>query len=105
MWQPSAAEEAAVQASVTKLGLRLHALIRGVRLIKQRRVNGRPGVPAGMVGMLLAMDELRAGCHARDLTDRTGLDQSTVSRAVAWLVAHWWSGAPTPPTAARPSWR
>ncbi|MBO4205247.1 MarR family winged helix-turn-helix transcriptional regulator [Micromonospora echinofusca] len=88
MRHPSAAEEATVQASVNELGIRLHALVRGIRLIKQHRVHERPGIPAGMVGMLLELDKLREGCHARDLTDRTGLDQSTISRAVTWLVAH-----------------
>ncbi|MER7891616.1 MarR family transcriptional regulator [Micromonospora sp. NPDC094482] len=74
--------------SVRDLGLRLHGLLNGVRLIKQRRADERPAVPSGLVGILLQIDRLSTGCHARELAQRTRLDPSTVSRAVAALVAH-----------------
>lgn len=38
--------------------------------------------------MLLQIDQLSSGCHARELVHRTRLDPSTVSRSVAGLVAH-----------------
>jgi DNA-binding MarR family transcriptional regulator len=36
--------------------------------------------------MLLHVEEFPAGCHGRELAERTGLDPSTVSRAVGSLV-------------------
>jgi DNA-binding MarR family transcriptional regulator len=38
------------------------------------------------VALLVHIDELPTGCHARTLAGRTGLDQSTISRAVGSLV-------------------
>ncbi|AVT34042.1 MarR family transcriptional regulator [Plantactinospora sp. BC1] len=72
------------------LGDRLRDLMSAMRLIRHRRAIERPAVPSGLVGMLLQIDELAdqtAGCHAKELADRSGLDPSTVSRAVAALVA------------------
>ncbi|MGI5149803.1 MarR family winged helix-turn-helix transcriptional regulator [Plantactinospora sp. CA-294935] len=70
----------------TELGDRLRDLMSAMRLIRHRRAIERPAVPSGLVGMLLQTDEA-AGCHAKELADRSGLDPSTVSRAVAALVA------------------
>ncbi|MEE6257936.1 MarR family winged helix-turn-helix transcriptional regulator [Plantactinospora sonchi] len=69
---------------------RMRNLSRVVRLIRQRRVTERPGVPLGMVGTLMRLDEMAdraVGCHAKELAEQAGLDPSTVSRAVAALVA------------------
>ncbi|MFI7606297.1 MarR family winged helix-turn-helix transcriptional regulator [Micromonospora sp. NPDC049366] len=74
--------------SVRDLGLRLQDLGRSVRLLRQRRAVERPAVPVGLVGILLQIDRLATGCHARELAARTRLDPSTVSRAVAALVSH-----------------
>ncbi|MFI6162299.1 MarR family transcriptional regulator [Micromonospora haikouensis] len=71
-----------------ELGARLYDLLKSVRLIKQRRADDRPSVPLGLVGMLTQIEQLAAGAHARELAEHTGLDPSTVSRAVASLVAH-----------------
>jgi DNA-binding MarR family transcriptional regulator len=71
-----------------ELGLRLYDLVRSVRSLKQRRPDEQPSVPPGLVGMLLQIDQLSSGCHARELAHRTRLDPSTVSRSVAALVAH-----------------
>ncbi|MEH1163964.1 MarR family winged helix-turn-helix transcriptional regulator [Micromonospora sp. CPCC 205539] len=73
---------------VRELGLRLYDLVRSVRLLRQRRADERQSVPPGLVGMLLQIDQLSSGCHARELVHRTRLDPSTVSRSVAALVAH-----------------
>ncbi|MEU4675539.1 MarR family transcriptional regulator [Micromonospora sp. NPDC023737] len=67
---------------------RLQGLLRGVRLIKQRRAEERPIIPLGLVGILSQLDGLADGCHARELALRARLDPSTVSRAVATLVSH-----------------
>ncbi|MET7750481.1 MarR family transcriptional regulator [Micromonospora sp. NPDC005367] len=67
---------------------RLQDLLRGVRLIKQRRAEERPVIPLGLVGILAQLDGLADGCHARELALRARLDPSTVSRAVATLVSH-----------------
>ncbi|WP_229402268.1 MarR family winged helix-turn-helix transcriptional regulator [Micromonospora okii] len=71
-----------------ELAARLQDLLKSVRLIKQRRAGDRPAVPLGLVGMLRHIEQLSAGSHARELAERTGLDPSTVSRAVATLVTH-----------------
>ncbi|MFG2052586.1 MarR family winged helix-turn-helix transcriptional regulator [Micromonospora sp. NPDC048930] len=76
-----------MDTATRELGTRLHDLLKGVRLLKQRRADDRPAIPLGLVGMLRHIDACAAGCHARDLADRTRLDPSTVSRAVAALVA------------------
>ncbi|MEW1586269.1 MarR family winged helix-turn-helix transcriptional regulator [Micromonospora vinacea] len=71
-----------------ELGLRLYDLVRCIRLLKQHRADQHPAIPAGMLGMLVQINQLSSDCHARDLADRTRLDASTVSRSVAALVAH-----------------
>jgi DNA-binding MarR family transcriptional regulator len=72
-----------------ELATRLRDLVRVVRQLRQRRtdVPGGPGVPPGLLGTLLSIDGV-PGCHAKELAAGAGLDQSTVSRAVAALVAH-----------------
>src|SRR4051794_15781166 len=45
-----------------------------------------PAWTAPLVSMLMHVEEFPAGCHGRGLAGRTGLDPSTVSRAVASLV-------------------
>lgn len=77
-----------MESDARELGLRLYDLVKSVRLLKQRRADERPAIPAGMLGMLVQIDQLSSDCHARDLADRTRLDASTVSRSVAALVAH-----------------
>ncbi|WP_204334624.1 MULTISPECIES: MarR family winged helix-turn-helix transcriptional regulator [Micromonospora] len=74
-----------MDTAARELGSRLHDLLKGVRLLKQRRAADRPAIPLGLVGLLRHIDA--TGCHARDLAERTRLDPSTVSRAVAALVA------------------
>ena len=75
-----------MEESPRALGLRLRDLSRVLRLLKQQRPGGRGGVPAGLVSMLMHVEEFPAGCHGRELAGRTALDPSTVSRAVASLV-------------------
>jgi DNA-binding MarR family transcriptional regulator len=75
-----------VETATRELGTRLQELLSGVRLLKQRRAHHRPVVPIGLVGLLRQIDRCATGCHARDLAERTRLDPSTVSRAVAALV-------------------
>ena len=70
-----------------ELGLRLQDLLQSLRLIKQCRSDGRPAIPAGLVGLLTHIDQVSSGCHARELAVRTSLDPSTISRAVASLVS------------------
>lgn len=77
-----------MDGTTRELGLRLRDLGKSMRLIKQHRAGDRSGASAGTVGMLMHIDEFSAGCHARELAERTGLDPSTVSRAVASLVTH-----------------
>jgi DNA-binding MarR family transcriptional regulator len=71
-----------------ELAVRLHELIAGVRRVKQRHTQLRSALPVGAIGMLLQIDRHSTGCHASELAGHTGLDPSTVSRAVASLVAH-----------------
>ncbi|MET7375092.1 MarR family winged helix-turn-helix transcriptional regulator [Micromonospora arida] len=77
-----------MESGAHELGLRLYDLVRSVRLLKQRRADERPAIPAGMLGMLVQIDQISSDCHARDLVERTRLDASTVSRSVTALVAH-----------------
>lgn len=73
----------------TTLGEAFYDLTKVVRLIKQRRAIDRPHLPPGVIGTMLQIEATGAsGCHAKDLAARTGLDPSTVSRAVAGLVGH-----------------
>jgi DNA-binding MarR family transcriptional regulator len=69
------------------LSVELHDLLKAVRLIKQHRASAQPTLPAATVGLLMQIDTLASECHARELAAHAGLDPSTVSRAVATLVA------------------
>lgn len=47
-----------------------------------------PGLPPGALDLLFViaeMDRTEPACHAKELVDRTGLDPSTISRAVGVL--------------------
>ncbi|MCX4471829.1 MarR family protein [Micromonospora sp. MW-13] len=77
-----------METTARELGMRMYDLLKSIRMIKQRRADDRPAVPLGLVGMLVQLDQHPTGCHARELAVRTGLDPSTVSRAVASLVSH-----------------
>jgi DNA-binding MarR family transcriptional regulator len=67
----------------------LHELSRVVRQSKQHWMQHRPGVPAGLLaGLALIESASPDGCHAKELAERSGLDPSTVSRAIAGLVSH-----------------
>jgi DNA-binding MarR family transcriptional regulator len=76
-----------VPATPQDLSVELHDLLKAVRLIKQHRLSSRPGLPAATIGLLIQIDALSSDCHARELAAHAGLDPSTVSRAVASLVA------------------
>ncbi|MBB5957018.1 DNA-binding MarR family transcriptional regulator [Saccharothrix tamanrassetensis] len=65
---------------------RLRELLKIARMVRHQRSDRYPPVPTGLVGTLTLIDRA-AGCHAKELARRTGLDPSTVSRAVAALVA------------------
>lgn len=70
-----------------ELAARLRDLMKVVRQLRQQREGF--GAPAGMVGILVTIDQLtgrQETCHAKELAHVSGLDQSTVSRAVAALV-------------------
>jgi DNA-binding MarR family transcriptional regulator len=75
-----------VQDSTRELGLRLRDLNRALRLLRQHGPTGRPGVPVGLLSLLMHVEEFPGGCHGRELAVRTGLDPSTVSRAVSSLL-------------------
>jgi DNA-binding MarR family transcriptional regulator len=68
----------------TELVAQLRELERSLRRIKQQQGSG---LPSRAVSLLRYIDDLDTGCHGRDLAARTGLDPSTVSRAVAGLVS------------------
>ncbi|WP_433350097.1 MarR family transcriptional regulator [Micromonospora sp. CA-111912] len=93
-----------METTARELGIRLFDLLKNVRVIKQRRADERPSVPIGMVGMLLQIEQRASGCHARELASRTGLDPSTVSRAVASLVSHGLVERRADPADRRASW-
>lgn len=66
---------------------RMRDLLRIVRLVKQRRHH----LSSGLIGTLALIDRATGnptGCHAKELAAQAGLDPSTVSRAVAALVAN-----------------
>ncbi|MGK5682568.1 MarR family winged helix-turn-helix transcriptional regulator [Actinoplanes sp. URMC 104] len=73
------------------LATRLLELSQLIRKARQQWLRERPDVPIGTVGILKHIDEIGDGadgcCHAKDLAERSGLDPSTVSRAVAAAVA------------------
>ena len=72
-----------MDGAASGIGHRLHDLGKVIRLFKQRV----PGERLAL-GMLMEIDRHAAGCHARELAVQAALDPSTVSRAVASLVAH-----------------
>lgn len=70
----------------------VHQALRDVfRTGRMLRQSYPSSVPAGLVGVLAAIDAIAtpAGnrCHGKDLATRCGLDPSTVSRSVSSLVA------------------
>ncbi|MEU4743893.1 MarR family winged helix-turn-helix transcriptional regulator [Actinosynnema sp. NPDC023658] len=76
-----------MDAVTRELEDRLRDLMRVVRMVKQRPHRLAPG----LIGTLSLIDRAGAnptGCHAKELAARAGLDPSTVSRAVAALVAN-----------------
>jgi DNA-binding MarR family transcriptional regulator len=69
---------------------RVFHLSKIVRLAKQAWTQQRPAAPPGSVttlALIQEMGERASGCHAKELAARSGLDPSTVSRAVAAMVA------------------
>ena len=75
-----------MDAVARQLEDRVRDLLKVVRMVKQRR---HP-VPPGPIGTLALIDRAGAepaGGHAKQLAASAGLDPSTVSRAVATLVA------------------
>ncbi|MBL7257461.1 MarR family winged helix-turn-helix transcriptional regulator [Paractinoplanes lichenicola] len=72
------------------LAAQLLELSQLVRKARQQWLRERPDVPIGTVSILKLIDEIGTGddrcCHAKDLAERSGLDPSTVSRAVAAAV-------------------
>ncbi len=72
------------------LATQLLELSQLIRKARQQWLRERPDVPIGTVGVLKLIDEIGtgtgSGCHAKDLAERSGLDPSTVSRAVAAAV-------------------
>ncbi|MGW1061578.1 MarR family winged helix-turn-helix transcriptional regulator [Micromonospora rubida] len=93
-----------METTARELVIRMFGLLKSVRMVKQRRADDRPSVPIGLVGMLIQIDQHATGCHARELASRTGLDPSTVSRAVASLVSHGLVERRTDPADRRASW-
>ncbi|MBU2665293.1 MarR family winged helix-turn-helix transcriptional regulator [Actinoplanes bogorensis] len=72
------------------LATQLLELSQLVRKARQQWLRERPDVPIGTIGLLKHIDDIGTGddrcCHAKDLAGRSGLDPSTVSRAVAAAV-------------------
>ncbi|ASW57341.1 hypothetical protein CIK06_01300 [Plantactinospora sp. KBS50] len=65
-------------------------LTRLARQVRQRRTGASTAVPGGTLETLAHLGQIvdrPAGCHAKELAVVAGLDPSTVSRAVAALVA------------------
>jgi DNA-binding MarR family transcriptional regulator len=75
--------------SESTLGEQFRALIRTARIARQRLAVQAVQVQPGMIGILAAIGSAAqdAGCHPKELAARCGLDASTISRAVATLVA------------------
>jgi DNA-binding MarR family transcriptional regulator len=69
-----------------RLDERLRALVRAIRVARQRlTIQGVPVQP-GMIGILAAIESTGDGCHPKELAARCALDASTISRAVTALV-------------------
>ncbi|MFJ6673969.1 MarR family winged helix-turn-helix transcriptional regulator [Actinosynnema sp. NPDC091369] len=76
-----------MDAVARELEDRVRDLLRVVRMVKQRP----QALPPGLIGTLGLIDRAGSnttGCHAKELAASAGLDPSTVSRAVAALVAN-----------------
>ncbi|KOX28736.1 MarR family transcriptional regulator [Saccharothrix sp. NRRL B-16348] len=79
-----------MDAVARQLEDRVRDLLRVVRMVRQRH----HALPPGLIGTLGLIDRAAAnpagtsGCHAKELATSAGLDPSTVSRAVAALVAN-----------------
>ena len=72
-----------------ELTARLRELTRTVKHGRRQWALDRPAMPAAALDLLVLVDEVSRrspACHAKELVDRTGLDPSTVSRAVTVLV-------------------
>ena len=69
------------------LAIQLLELSQFIRRARQQWLRQRPDVPIGTVSILKLIDEIGGdGCHAKHLAERSGLDPSTVSRAVTAAV-------------------
>jgi DNA-binding MarR family transcriptional regulator len=83
----NAKKEGGMDAVGRQLEDGLRDLLRVVRMVKQHH----PPLTNGLIGTLALIERAGAsptGCHAKELAVRAGLDPSTVSRAVAALVAN-----------------
>jgi DNA-binding MarR family transcriptional regulator len=67
----------------------LRAVLKTVRIARQRLALSAVQVQPGMSGILAAIGAggQETGCHPKELAARCGLDASTISRAVSTLVA------------------
>ena len=63
------------------------ALMRAARVARQRLAGQATEVQSGTLGVLAAINTAGDGCHPKELAVRCALDASTISRAVAALVA------------------
>jgi DNA-binding MarR family transcriptional regulator len=71
------------------LAEQVRALVRATRAARQRLAVQATQVRPGVTGILAAIGSTGqdTGCHPKELAARCGLDASTISRAVATLVA------------------
>jgi len=76
-----------MDAVARELEDRVRDLLRVVRMVKQRHQALPPGL-IGTLGLIARAGAKPTGCHAKELAVSAGLDPSTVSRAVAALVAN-----------------
>lgn len=76
-----------MDAVARELEDRVRDLLRVVRMVKQRHHALPPGL-IGTLGLIARAGAEPTGCHAKQLAASAGLDPSTVSRAVAALVAN-----------------
>jgi DNA-binding MarR family transcriptional regulator len=75
--------------SEPKLDEQVRALVRAARVARQRLTVRGVQVQPGTVGILTVIGSTgeAGGCHPKELAARCALDASTISRAVATLVA------------------
>ncbi|MEV1121835.1 MarR family winged helix-turn-helix transcriptional regulator [Actinosynnema sp. NPDC049800] len=76
-----------MDAVARELEDRVRDLLRVVRMVRQRHHALPPGL-IGTLGLIARAGVEPTGCHAKELAASAGLDPSTVSRAVAALVAN-----------------